>query len=925
MKQNLRFILLTLLCAVVTGAWATDVTGKIQFGSATGSTKIDDTEVKGYDSEGNTWTITTVTTAESFTQNANYSQVGAASKPATSITFTTTLSSSQTITAFEAKFGGFSGTKGTITMKVDNTTVGSGSLDATNDVTVSSTSSATGTVLTVTVTDIEKGVKCYYISYTYDDGTVVNVATPTFSPKEGSYYESQSVSISCETEGATIYYTLDKTEPSKSSTKYTGPITIDKTTTIKAIAYNDDGDASEVATATYTIIPNVTNISAFKALDNNTVATLTLNNARVLNTKGNYMVVADATGGIVFFKTNLDYSQFATLNGTITAKYSLYNGTPELTEVAKNNLTVTNGDAIEPTDFTTVNATTENICRYYYKMSNVTLSGSDKTFTATFEDGETIEVYNNFGYTLSALQENAKYNVYGVLGYYQRGNTGTAKYQFWPIADFEEAEAKADPELTFNPNAIKLEVGEQSSIIEIRFPNDLSSSVLNFENSDETVASYTFATKPSHSSKVATETISLIYVKGLALGTCTITVTSDETDKYKVGKAVLTVTVVDPSVPAEFHETFDNVLATSGNPGTGGNDGEWNGSIASVALEATTCDMQGWTFENAYAANNCVKLGKSSSGKGIATTPALGIEGDATFTFKAGAWDHQDEDNRLFLQVNGEGLIDDGEREPSDDYAVLMEPGKWTTYTLKLKDMTPESTITFSSAIATKNRFFLDEISIVEKASITIDISPVGYATLYYSDKSLEVPEGVVAKAYGMNGDKLEVVGTISKGEVIPKGTGVVLEATTKKDEIQSFEFLKARKPATPDWYNQNYLMGSDDEVMTDKTDEIFGLIDFYFYMLSTNQKGENPGFYWGANNGAAFMNGAHKAFLAIPKSSGVNASSFVFDNLTGIRAITNDYVKNAEGVHTLSGIRMDGKQLPKGIYIVNGKKVVIK
>ena len=335
--------------------------------------------------------------------------------------------------------------------------------------------------------------------------------------------------------------------------------------------------------------------------------------------------------------------------------------------------------------------------------------------------------------------------------------------------------------------------------------------------------------------------------------------------------------------------------------------------------------MQGWTFENAYAANNCVKLGKSSSGKGIATTPALGIEGDATFTFKAGAWDHQDEDNRLFLQVNGEGLIDDGEREPSDDYAVLMEPGKWTTYTLKLKDMTPESTITFSSAIATKNRFFLDEISIVEKASITIDISPVGYATLYYSDKSLEVPEGVVAKAYGMNGDKLEVVGTISKGEVIPKGTGVVLEATTKKDEIQSFEFLKARKPATPDWYNQNYLMGSDDEVMTDKTDEIFGLIDFYFYMLSTNQKGENPGFYWGANNGAAFMNGAHKAFLAIPKSSGVNASSFVFDNLTGIRAITNDYVKNAEGVHTLSGIRMDGKQLPKGIYIVNGKKVVIK
>ncbi len=85
-----------------------------------------------------------------------------------------TLPSSKPIKTMSAKFGGFSGTAGTVTLKVGDTEIGTGSLDGTNDVTISSTSEETGSDLTVTVTDIEKGVKCYNISYTYeDDGTVV--------------------------------------------------------------------------------------------------------------------------------------------------------------------------------------------------------------------------------------------------------------------------------------------------------------------------------------------------------------------------------------------------------------------------------------------------------------------------------------------------------------------------------------------------------------------------------------------------------------------------------------------------------------------------------------------------------------------------------------------------------------------------------
>ena len=131
-----------------------------------GATKINAASVTGDDSQGNTWTITTVGTT-SYTSNAAYYQVGSSSKPATSITFTTTLSASATDISLEAKFGGFSGTAGTVTLKVGDTSIGTGSLNAGTDVVVNSSTTGAGTVLTVTVTGISKGVKCYYIKATY--------------------------------------------------------------------------------------------------------------------------------------------------------------------------------------------------------------------------------------------------------------------------------------------------------------------------------------------------------------------------------------------------------------------------------------------------------------------------------------------------------------------------------------------------------------------------------------------------------------------------------------------------------------------------------------------------------------------------------------------------------------------------------------
>ncbi len=78
------------------------------------------------------------------------------------------------------------------------------------------------------------------------------VEAPVFSVDGGTYTEDQTVEITCATTGASIYYTLDGTEPTTASTPYTAALTISETTTLKAIA-SDGTNVSTVTTATYTI------------------------------------------------------------------------------------------------------------------------------------------------------------------------------------------------------------------------------------------------------------------------------------------------------------------------------------------------------------------------------------------------------------------------------------------------------------------------------------------------------------------------------------------------------------------------------------------------------------------------------------------------------------------------------------------------
>lgn len=83
---------------------------------------------------------------------------------------------------------------------------------------------------------------------------IVNqVSAPVISPNGGVYSTAQPVTITCPTAGATIYYTLDGSTPTASSSQYTGSLTISSSAMLKAVGVKAGADNSEVASATFSI------------------------------------------------------------------------------------------------------------------------------------------------------------------------------------------------------------------------------------------------------------------------------------------------------------------------------------------------------------------------------------------------------------------------------------------------------------------------------------------------------------------------------------------------------------------------------------------------------------------------------------------------------------------------------------------------
>ena len=110
---------------------------------------------------------------------------------------------------------------------------------------------------------------------------LTQTATPTFNPTPGAYISTQSVTISDTTSGATVYYTLDGSTPTTSSTKYTGPVSITASATLKAIATANGLSASAVASGAYSIDQN--GVSSINFGSGFTAGNIALNGRAKLN------------------------------------------------------------------------------------------------------------------------------------------------------------------------------------------------------------------------------------------------------------------------------------------------------------------------------------------------------------------------------------------------------------------------------------------------------------------------------------------------------------------------------------------------------------------------------------------------------------------------------------------------------------------
>ncbi len=79
------------------------------------------------------------------------------------------------------------------------------------------------------------------------------VATPEISPASGTYSVPQLIAISCATEDALIYYSLDGSDPTEASHFYTEPFTLAASATLKARAYKEGYFSSTITTADFAI------------------------------------------------------------------------------------------------------------------------------------------------------------------------------------------------------------------------------------------------------------------------------------------------------------------------------------------------------------------------------------------------------------------------------------------------------------------------------------------------------------------------------------------------------------------------------------------------------------------------------------------------------------------------------------------------
>ena len=219
---------------------------------------------------------------------------------------------------------------------------------------------------------------------------------------------------------------------------------------------------------------------------------------------------------------------------------------------------------------------------------------------------------------------------------------------------------------------------------------------------------------------------------------------------------------------------------------------------------------------------------------------------------------------------------------------------------------------------AKKNKYFgkpgINQPNTNQRIAIDkIEMDAEGYATFYSAVPAI-VPEGLQAGLVTVNEQQRLLINyCYNAGEVIPAKTGVLLKGA-EGSYPQVFQAANTTVPA------ENLLHGTITDELTAAPE---AEKDYRFYKLSLDNDNQNLGFYWGAEDGAAFINKAGRAYLAIEKTAAAVKGFSITDLETGIGQVSGNETMSNGAVYDLQGRRVE--KAVRGMYIQNGRKFMVK
>ena len=361
---------------------------------------------------------------------------------------------------------------------------------------------------------------------------IVTVETPTFNPEAGSYKTFQSVTISCATEGATIHYTVDGSEPTESSPVYGDPISVKSKTTIKAIAMKSGMANSAIAEATYNLPQTVATVAEAMGVAANSYflftgeAVVTYAGQSTINSNYHYIFIRDKDaengGGVIFYSTNNNVT-VPSVQATNVLKrgwYAQLRPYNSWKEFQKAEFVEASGetaaDDAAPFDRTGMELKYDDNVNEYVKIDNVTYNEGNITYAGQNREDVTYtyKVVNHFNVS---LEDGKHYNIEGVVT--RNNNT----IEFYPTA---ATLAKQDLELAFEPTAANAYVGENVTEPALKgLPEGLA------------------VTYSSSNTEVATVDANTGEVTAVAAGEAVITATFEGNNEYNQATATYTLTV----------------------------------------------------------------------------------------------------------------------------------------------------------------------------------------------------------------------------------------------------------------------------------------------------------------------------------------------------------------------------------------------